>query len=105
MRYLKDYLGRNIRLTDERLQHILEHPEMQSMTSKIEEILLYPEYVIESATDNETQLYYRFYSKTPVGNKWMCVVVKIKTDEAFVLTAYLTNKTKKGKLVWTNTKI
>lgn len=29
MKILVDYQGRHIRLTDERLNHILEHPEMR----------------------------------------------------------------------------
>lgn len=33
MRILHDYQGLAIRLTDERLGHILEHPEMDSMES------------------------------------------------------------------------
>ena len=36
MKILNDPEGRAIRLTDERLAHILEHPEMQGMEGRIE---------------------------------------------------------------------
>ena len=48
MKVLTDYEGRAVRLTDERLAHILEHPEMVGMEDKIEETLATPERVIES---------------------------------------------------------
>ena len=35
-----------------------------------------------------------------VGDKWLCVVVKYTADDAFVLTAYLTDKLKKGEQLW-----
>lgn len=31
MRVLRDYQGLSVRLTDERLAHILEHPEMNGL--------------------------------------------------------------------------
>ena len=34
-------------------------------------------------------LYYRFYFRTIVGGKYLCVVVKSRDDDAFVLTAHL----------------
>jgi hypothetical protein len=67
MRILRDYEGRTIRLTDERLAHILEHPEMQGMERRIEETLLHPERVLESLSDPQARLYYRMYLATQVG--------------------------------------
>ena len=37
---------------------------------------------------------------TKVGDKWLCVVVKCLADDAFIITAYLTDKLKKGTLLW-----
>jgi hypothetical protein len=37
---------------------------------------------------------------TRVGDKYLCVVVKLIADDAFVLTAYLTDTVKKGRLLW-----
>ena len=47
MRVIHDYQGVPIRLTDERLAHILEHPEMVGLESAIEQTLARPETVIE----------------------------------------------------------
>lgn len=35
MKILSDYEGRAVRLTDERLEHVLEHPEMHGMESAL----------------------------------------------------------------------
>ena len=101
MKIIKDYRGFEIRLTDERRAHILEHPEMADMEEAIQETLIKPQCVVHSRSDDEAQLYYRYYTKTAVGGKFMCVVVKFEIKEAFVLTAYLTDKIKKGEIVWT----
>ena len=61
MKSLIDYEGRVIRLTDERLQHIVEHPEMRGMEDLIPEVLRTPERVVESLSDTLARLYYRFY--------------------------------------------
>ena len=100
MKVLHDYQGLAIRLTDERLAHILEHPEMADLEQAIEETLLRPERVTESFSDQTAKLYYRFYVKTLVGGKYLCVVVKTVDADAFVLTAYLTDKVKRGISIW-----
>ena len=100
MKYIKDYKGISVRLTDERLAHILEHPEMHDMTGAIQEALLHPEFVVQSISDETANLYYRYYSKTMVGGKYLCVIVKTHETDSFILTAYLTDKVKKGKILW-----
>ena len=69
MKTFRDYEGRAIRLTDERLAHILEHPEMQGMEDRLAETLLRPERVLESLSDPRARLYYRMYVATRVGDK------------------------------------
>jgi hypothetical protein len=96
-----DYQGTRVRLTDERWRHIHEHPEMTDMDKAIEETLTAPEFVFQSSSDPEARLYYRYYLKTLVGGKFLCVVVKWREEDAFVLTAYLTDRLKKGELLWT----
>ena len=64
MRVIHDYQGVPIRLTDERLAHILEHPEMVGLESAIEQTLARPETVIESFSDPQARLYYRYYVGT-----------------------------------------
>ena len=100
MRILSDYQGKKVRLTDERLRHILEHPEMSNMASAVEDTLHKPQLVVRSTADETTNLHYRYYYGTAVGDKWLCVVVKYAIDDAFVLTAYLTDKPKKGEQLW-----
>ena len=104
MRTLSDHQGLAIRLTDERLAHILEHPEMAAMESAIAETLGHPERVVQSFSDPLARLYYRYYLRTVVGGKYLCVVVKVREADAFVLTAYLTDRIKRGVTLWpTNT--
>src|SRR4051812_25121176 len=100
MKTLLDYQGRAVRITDERLSHILEHPEMLAMAQKLEETLRTPQRVIKSRTDAQATLNYRLYFNTLVGDKWLCVVVKYSDSDAFVLTAYLTDKPKTGDVLW-----
>ena len=100
VRILFDYQGVAIRLTDERLVHITSHPEMVGLQAAIEETLKNPALVIQSVSDETARLYYRFYSRTRVGDKFVCVVVKVGLDDDFVLTAYLTDKPKKGTVLW-----
>lgn len=100
MKILKDFSGRLVRLSTERLKHILDHPEMKGMTSKIAHTLTHPQKVIQSISDPQAKLYYRFYIGTKVGDKFLCVVVKMTMEDAFILTAYLTDVVKKGEIIW-----
>ena len=100
MKVLRDYEGRAVRLTHERLAHILEHPEMLAMEHRIEDTLLHPERVMESLSDPQARLYYRMYLGTLVGDKHLCVVVKLADNDAFVLTAYLVRKPVGGRQLW-----
>ncbi len=63
MKIYYDYSKIRIRLTEERLRHILEHPEMIGQEDKIEETLHFPDVVIQSLSDEKTKMYYRFYQK------------------------------------------
>lgn len=74
MKTLRDYAGLAIRLTDERLAHILEHPEMAGLEAAIEETLSRPQQVVQSLSDPQARLCY--------------------------LTAYLTDKIRKGVALW-----
>ncbi len=100
MKVLIDYQGKEVRLTDERLTHILEHPEMANMLIALEDTLRNPQLVIRSKVDASANLNYRYYYGTLVGDKLLCAVVKYGVEDAFVLTAYLTDKPKKGEQLW-----
>jgi hypothetical protein len=97
---LRDYQGREVRLTDERMAHIHEHAEMRGLDSAIAETLRAPTLVVQSLSDLAAALHYRFYLGTRVGDKWLCVVVKYSALDSFVLTAYLTDKPRKGIQLW-----
>ena len=99
---LQDLFGRRIQLTDEGWSHIIgEHPYMVDFQEEVGETLRDPEQIRRSARDPERcSLYYRRYSGTVVGDKWVCVVIKVLPGEAFVQTAYATGKIKRGELLW-----
>lgn len=94
-----DCFGREVRLTDQRLAHILERAEMRGMRNDIIRTLQAPAEVRISRSDATVRLFYEFYSQT-IGGKWLCVVVKYLDDDAFVITAYLTDKLKAGERLW-----
>ena len=100
MKMLQDCFGRNVRLTDERLAHILERSEMKEMGDELEHLLRQPQLCRRSRSDDTVRLFYEFYQRTTVGGKWLCVVVKYAENDAFVVTAYLTDKPKAGEHLW-----
>ena len=75
-------------------------PRWLAWKGPIEETLKRPALVIQSVSDETARLYYRFYSATRVGDKFVCVAVKVTGSDGFVLTAYLTDKPKKGLVLW-----
>lgn len=95
-----DCFGHEVRLTDERLVHILDRAEMRDMREEIIRTLQAPAEVRISRSDSAVRLFYEFYSRTTIGDKWLCVVVKYFADDAFVITAYLTDKLKAGERIW-----
>ena len=100
MKVIRDCFGRSVRLTDERLAHILEHLEMAAMEDELERVLQTPAEVRLSRADENVKLFYDFYAQTQVGGKWLCVVVKYLPGDAFMITAYLTDTLKAGESVW-----
>jgi hypothetical protein len=73
---LKDCFGNSVSLSAERLAHILEHPEMLGIEAEIRNTLLIPDLVRRSRSDLAVSLFYKFYRRTVIGGKWLCVVVK-----------------------------
>jgi len=73
---------------------------MEGMGAEIERVLSSPQVVRRSRSDDAARLFYEFYSGTMVGGKWLCVVVKYSESDAFVVTAYLTDKAKPGEDLW-----
>ena len=100
MSSLRDYRGVNIRLSDERLAHMLDvHPEIAANEHFIAETVGAPEIVVQSRSDARARLYYRGYRLDDLGEKRLCVLV-LMADDPFVLTAYFTDRIKKGEILW-----
>lgn len=94
---ITDAFGRNVKITKERLNHILmTHPEMEKVGNKIRDVLNDPEYIKQSTYDDEVILYYKYFTSI---KKYITVVVKIHTH-SFVLTSYVTDRIKKGGTLW-----
>jgi len=100
MKIVRDCFGRTVRLTDERIAHVLRHPEMAGMEQAIGRVLESPAEVRVSRADDTVQLFYEFYAETRVGGNWLCVVVKYQQDDGFMVTAYLTDRLKPGERIW-----
>ncbi len=64
MKTIRDCFGRSVRLTDERMAHILHHQEMSGMEAEVERTLQYPAEVRVSRSDNTVQLFYEYYART-----------------------------------------
>ena len=69
MSELPDLLGKPVRLTNERLAHILEHPEMAMWRKEIDRALMRPETVVQSISDLSARLYYRPVVDPVLGDK------------------------------------
>ena len=100
MKIFRDFEGRSVRLSDERWNHIQHHVEMCGHMGDIARVLAVPERVVQSVSDPEAKLYYRYLFGTVVGDKYLCVVVKDRKGDAYVLTAYFTDAVKRGQLLW-----
>ena len=66
----------------------------------MEETLRASEVAVQSLGDSEARLYYRYCPKTMVSGKYLCAVVKTPAEDAFVVTACLTDRVKKGDVLW-----
>lgn len=101
MQWFEDRHSRRIRLTPEREDHIQnDHPEMLGQVDRIGDSLLNPDIIVKSKTDRDVELFYRYFSNTPVTSKYLCVVVKTLIDDSFIITAYYTDTVKKGDSLW-----
>ena len=97
---LRDRFGKAIRLTDERAAHILEHAEMEGQLDKLQEVLQEPNVIVRSQRDPDVHLYHKHYRTTPVTEKYLLVGVKTDPHDAFIVTAFFTDRVKKGEIVW-----
>ncbi|MBI5142436.1 MAG: hypothetical protein HZA20_09660 [Nitrospirae bacterium] len=73
---------------------------MIDLASEIGHVLKLPQFVRRSRSDETTRLFYEYYTRTLVGDKWLCVVVKYSESDAFAVTSYLTDRPKTGETLW-----
>ncbi len=71
---------------------MLMRKKQGNLRDSVRETLLSPDRVVRSKSDDDVSLFYRFYKTTIVGPKFMCVVV--------ILTAYYSERIKKGEVIW-----
>jgi hypothetical protein len=96
----RDRFGFIVRVSAERLEHVLRHPEMVGLEDLIGVALAEPARVVQSRSDPAVWLYYRGVEETLVGPKLLCVVVKHQARVSYLLTAYLTDRAKRGQRIW-----
>lgn len=91
-----------IRLTDERISHILKnHPETKECISWFLETIENPDFIL--AGDFGELIAVKLYGKTPVTHDKFLVIVYKETSEldGFILTAYFSRSiNKKRRIVW-----
>ncbi len=101
MEIIEDFFQRKVRFTEERWLHIQNtHPEMVFQKENIYRTLKTPDEINVSNTDVEVELFYKRFTNSPVGDKFLCVLVKNLNIDLFVITAYFTDKVKKGNKLW-----
>ena len=74
------------------------------MEPAVVETVVSPLCVVQSSSDPTVELSYQRYPATRVGDKYLCVVVKLLPADAFIITAYLTDQIKRGVELWSSDK-
>jgi hypothetical protein len=98
----EDVHGRSLRLTEEPEDHIrTAHPDLTGLPEFLGPTIRALDRIVRSRTDETVELFYRSFEITPVTSKYLCAVVKAGVEDSFILTAYFTDLTKQGEVLWT----
>ena len=73
----------------------IKHPSIKGKEKETQETLKSPDTIRVSNSDKNIFLYYKKYCKN-----YLCVVVRHKNGDGFIITVYITNKIKEGKQIW-----
>lgn len=95
---VRSVLGKDIRTSKRYWKFIAEfkHPELKNKFSKVLETIQKASFVYQ---DTEHQEIYLYYHK--INKHWICAVCKHLNSDGFLVTTYLTAKSKRrGKKVW-----
>ena len=84
-------------LTRNRWREIVrfKHPAVAGREKEVRQCLRHPEVIRSSAKDSNVHLHY-----LGLEGIYLCVVVAGDANERFVVTAYLTERLKKGDELW-----
>jgi hypothetical protein len=99
-----EFFGEVVRASDERLEHAHRRDDIRGQDSQMALTLIQPDFVVQSRKDPEVRLYHRRFEVSPVGDKLLCVVVRWKPGDCFLLSAYHTRNPKKGEQLWPATR-
>ena len=91
-------LQRRIRLTGTQWRHIRKRRELHDQLGNMQETLSSPDAVFYVPYE-DAHHYYKFYSQTPVGSKYMLVIVKHLNGEGFVITCFYARRISKPEKV------
>ena len=74
----------------------VKHPTLSGKEQEVIRTLVQPDQVRVSKIDKTVYLFYRKF-----GRKHLCVVTKrFEPKTGFIMTAYVTEKLKEGRIVW-----
>ncbi len=94
------YNGKRIRLTNAQRHHIsFFHPEALLDENMLIATLSKPDIVTQGGGPN-IRVLYRFHENTPVGAKYLAVVLKELNEEGFIVTSYFTDRIRRKKVIW-----
>jgi hypothetical protein len=96
----RDYTGDEVRLTDADAQHISAgHPEIRVLggVRVLGETLGNPDVVLEH---REALHYYRRYTSSVYGEKYVRVVVRTEGGVKYIRTAHITSRRIRGRVLW-----
>jgi hypothetical protein len=89
-------LGKRIRCSGRYWEAIVKkHEALAGLAEEVASTLRQPHYVRLSKEDGRVLLYY-----APCGKYFLCVVCRHLNGDGFVITAYLTDRIKKGATVY-----
>lgn len=89
-------LGKRIRASKNHWESIVKkHESVAGLEAKVRETIRNPAYIRVSKEDDRVFLYY-----SPCGKYYLCVVCRHLNSDGFIITAYLTDRIKKGVTIY-----
>ena len=88
--------SRQVTLTAERWNHIvLRHPEMDIYLDELKKVLQNPDLIIQDNLDFNIIFYHKYYKEEK-----QYIVLVVEEEKEFIITAYITQKPKRGTVLW-----